>query len=153
MPCVCFGENMSEQQDGLSPAELDNVLGPDDQVLGGLVDELMAAQKEESAAKKKKDAAKAKIIIEMDKVGMQSCTIRNRKLSFSTTTYYGIHHEDPEKRERFKAWMERIAPTINLPATDKVKKALEIWQDENPGEPNPDFIKVTEKRKLLNSKA
>lgn len=145
--------NEQSNEGAISPAELDDILGPDDQELGALVEEMMDAAADESAAKKRKSEAKAKIISRMDEMGVTGVTVAGRKLGFSTTTYYGVHTEDPEKRKRFQEWMATLAPDINIPATDKVKKAVELWLDEHPSEDLPDFIKVTENRTLTNRKA
>lgn len=145
---------MSEQQSGgLSPQDLDDILGPDDKELANLVEEMMIEATAESLAKKNKEAAKTLIIQRMDEMGLTGVTVAGRKLGFSTTMYYGIEHEDPEKRERFKKWMEEGAPTINLPASANVKKAVELWLDIHPDEELPDFIKVNERRSLTNRKA
>ena len=153
MPCVCFGENMNEQQEPITPAELDELLGPDDKELAVLVAEMMEQTEVESKAKARKNEAKARIIVKMDECGMMGVTIAGRKLGFTTNTYIGIHREDPDLRDEFKKWMELYAPTINLPPTTAVKKALEIWQDDHPGEEPPAFIKIEERRTLFNRKA
>lgn len=144
---------MSEQVGPITPQDLDDLLGPEDAELAPLIQEMMEQTAAESAAKKRKDTAKAQIIALMDRDAMTAVTCAGRKLSFRTQTYYGLNAQDPEMRERAKQWMEEVAPTINLPATDKVKKAVELWQDDHPGQELPDFIKVTEKRSLGNRKA
>jgi hypothetical protein len=145
-------QGKSEQEEAIN-GELDDIFGPQDQELVALVNEMIEQASAESIAKGKKDRAKAAIILKMDEMGVLGLTIAGRKLGFKTQTYIGVHREDPELREEFKVWMEKYAPSINIPAVTAVKKAMEIWEDENPGVEMPRFLKKEERRSFFNRKA
>lgn len=144
---------MNEQSNPLTPEELDEILGPQDQVLAPLVEEYERVKADRKAAERKEGELKKQIIGLMDEQGAMSVTVSGRRLTFSTRTFYGLDVTTPDKMRRMKEWMERYAPSLNIPATDKVKKAVEEWEADNPGQDIPDFIKVEERRSLSNTKA
>lgn len=129
--------------------ELATVLG-DDAELGALAqqhDKLRELAKKYDEAKA--EVAKA-IVARMEGMGLDSVKAGGRRLSFKKQTYYGCAEG---RSQDVKDFVEAVAPELNVPATTNIKKALEVFLDENPGSPIPEFISVNETRSLVNAKA
>lgn len=124
--------------------------GEGDDDLATLVKEYTEGKEKHAREEKRLDGMKARIIAKMDELGTTSMKVAGRRIGFSTRTYYGV---DVEKLDAFKPWMEKWAPEINIPASDKVCKAVEAYLAANPGQPLPDFIKSSETRSFTNAKA
>jgi hypothetical protein len=143
---------MSEQEKN-TLSDLDEILGSspsEGSELESLVNELLSVTEIASNAERRKSEIKNTLLARMDEIGVTSMTVAGRKIYTSTRTYYGI---DRNQLPEAKAWMEAVAPDINIPATDKVKKAVDLWMDEHPGEDLPGFITKSESVSLGNRKA
>ena len=141
-------------------AQLDGVLGNPEEMdeLGELAQALTQVAAISSEAEKKKKALKARIMEILDAQGLEAAVAGGRRLGFSTRKFFSVAQGDTpevgaENMRRFKEWMEATAPTENVPASQKIQRAVNAWMDQNPGEQLPDFIHEGESRSLTNRQA
>lgn len=131
--------------------ELHALLGPEsDTALAEMVTELVEVSATASKAEGRKKELKNLILAKLNETGMTAATVAGRKIYTSTRTYYGI---DPNQLPTAKAWIEEVAPEVNIPASANVGKAVSAFLDENPSADVPDFITKSETITLNNRKA
>lgn len=71
------------------------------------------------------------------------------RVSVRETRYAGIA---PNRLPEAKAWIEHLAPELNIPSSANVKKALEVFRDMNPDAPTPDFLSESTSRSVTNTR-
>ena len=131
--------------------ELHALLGPEsDTALAEMVTELVEVSATASKAEGRKKELKKMILAKLDESGMTAATVAGRKIYTSERSYYGI---DPNQLPAAKAWIERVAPEVNIPAAANVGKAVSAFLDENPSADIPSFITTSKTVTLNNRKA
>ena len=150
---------MSQQEQDFQK-QLDDLLGSggDDGQLAVLARKYNELKQLRLRVAKEEDAAKREIIALMDSAGLDGVKAGGRHLSFTTKSYYSVAQgESPEQMAEnlaeFKRWLDGFAPELNVPASQKIQKAIDTWQDLHPNQPLPEFIHMTEKRSLSNRQA
>lgn len=131
--------------------QLDDILGGStDGDLATWVTDLVTKGAEAKKLDGEISTLKARIIGKMKELGSTGMSVAGRRIGLSSRTYYGIVKE---KMEEFKKWMLEIAPEAYIPASTNVAKAVEVFQERNPGADLPDFIAVSETETFTNAKA
>lgn len=133
--------------------------------LDALVDEEFAtllkghveARDLQSRAEKIKETLADKIVAKMNEQGLDSVKAGGRRAGFTTRKNYGIaagatQEERNANVAAVKAWLESVAPDLNIPASTNIANAVKIYLDRNPGAAMPAFIAVTETKSLTNAK-
>lgn len=129
------------------------LVGDDHQLLTRLAHIHERARTLESQMKSVKEQAAKRIMEIMDRMGVDSMKLAGRRLGFREQEYFGIDRSVEGSVSDMKAWIEAIAPEVNIPASTNIGKAVTAYLDMNPGAMLPPFIKVTKSRGLVNAKA
>lgn len=131
--------------------QVDDLFGSsNDADLASWVSDLTKKKAEASALDKECDDLKNKIVAKLKELGTTSMKVAGRRIGLSSRDYYGI---DKEQLPAAKAWIEAVAPEVNVPAAANVGKAVEAFLAQNPGAELPAFIKVTTTETFTNAKA
>lgn len=118
--------------------------------LAAAVEDYTATCEELNFLEKRKAELKDKIIASLRHIGATSMKVAGRTIGLSSRTYYGW---DRNRIEEARAWLRSVDPSLDVPATNGIGKALRAYMDENPGADVPDFITSSETVTLTNSKA
>lgn len=111
-----------------------------------------------SQAEREAKRLKKLIINKLDSAGLEAAVAGNRRLGFTTRTYYGVAEgeslgEREENVASMRKWIDEIAPEVNVPASQNIGKAVTAYLDANPEAELPSFVKVSETRSLTNRQA
>lgn len=124
--------------------------GDSDGDLAKWVTELTELKQQESQLGKQCDELKARIIAKLKELGTTSMKVAGRRIGLSSRTYYGV---DKNMLAEAKAWLEQVAPEVNIPASANIGKAVEAYLEQNPSATLPPFIVTSETETFTNAKA
>ena len=122
----------------------------DDVEIGVLANQHEQLRSLESRAESMKKELALRITQKMEAMGVDSVKAGGRRLGFRSQTYFGCADG---RSSDLKVFIETVAPECLVPASTNIKKALDLWLDQHPGAPIPDFISASQSRSLVNAKA